>query len=485
MADIAKIVVNGTQYDIKDANARYTFDGTYNASTNKAATVSTVTNAINALDGTLSGSAGSGKTLTAFSQTNGKVSATFGDISITKSQVSDFPTSMTPASHTHGNIQNGGTLQTTDVAIASGDKLVVTDSSNSSKIARTSLSFDGSTTTKALTQKGTFETFLQSHQSISGKKNTQSAVSDPTASGTSLTFISGISQNAQGVISPAKKTVATMGGSTASAAGTAGLVPAPAAGDQEKVLTGAGTWQTPVGSRVLVVSLDDVSNASGSYTHTTTVTGMTSDLKAVAIECSDPTIFKDAVTITTATDSVTLACSDVAGSSTVKVSFLAVGNANPLSSTEYAALDARIGDLSDLTTTDKTSVVDAVNEVNNNFKWVRLLQPTSISNDASAPLSDSIENYNEIYVQLHVYVSSGTYSRACSIILPVDAIKAYGYGSQNQFIVSAIGSVMAEGDKLNYAEYAQISFTNPTTLMVNFREARGWSGTCYFTVYAR
>lgn len=66
---------------------------------------------------------------------------------------------VTPASHTHGNIQNGGTLQTNDITIASGDKLVVTDSSDSSKVARTSISFDGSTATKALTQKGTWETF--------------------------------------------------------------------------------------------------------------------------------------------------------------------------------------------------------------------------------------------------------------------------------------------------------------------------------------
>lgn len=64
-------------------------------------------------------------------------------------------TSMTPSSHTHGNIQNGGTLQTNDITIANGDKLIVTDSSDSSKIARTSISFDASTATKALTQKGT------------------------------------------------------------------------------------------------------------------------------------------------------------------------------------------------------------------------------------------------------------------------------------------------------------------------------------------
>jgi hypothetical protein len=76
-----------------------------------------------------------------------------------------------PSSHTHGNIQNGGTLQNDDVTIANGDKLVITDSSDNNKVTRASLSFDGRTTTKALTQKGTFETFLQNHQDISGKVN--------------------------------------------------------------------------------------------------------------------------------------------------------------------------------------------------------------------------------------------------------------------------------------------------------------------------
>ena len=81
--------------------------------------------------------------------------------SLTKSKISDFPSTMTPSSHTHGNIQNSGTLQTNDITVASGDKLVVTDSSDSSKVARTSISFDGSTTTTALTPKGTFENFYQ------------------------------------------------------------------------------------------------------------------------------------------------------------------------------------------------------------------------------------------------------------------------------------------------------------------------------------
>lgn len=49
--------------------------------------------------------------------------------------------------------------------------------------------------------------YLTAHQDLSGKKNTQSAVSDPTASGNAVEFISGITQNEQGVISPVKKTV--------------------------------------------------------------------------------------------------------------------------------------------------------------------------------------------------------------------------------------------------------------------------------------
>ena len=62
-------------------------------------------------------------------------------------------------SHTHGNIQDDGKLQTTDVAIADGDKLVITDASDSNKVARASISFDGTTATQALTKKGTWETF--------------------------------------------------------------------------------------------------------------------------------------------------------------------------------------------------------------------------------------------------------------------------------------------------------------------------------------
>ena len=64
-------------------------------------------------------------------------------------------------SHAHGNITSAGALQTDDVAIAEGDKLVITDSSNGGKVARSSVGFNGSTTTMALTPKGAWNYFAQ------------------------------------------------------------------------------------------------------------------------------------------------------------------------------------------------------------------------------------------------------------------------------------------------------------------------------------
>lgn len=81
----------------------YEFADSYNASTNKGATVTTVNNAIGNLDvNAITGTAG--QTITSISETNGKISATYSNISITKSQISDFPTSMTPAAHNHSQI---------------------------------------------------------------------------------------------------------------------------------------------------------------------------------------------------------------------------------------------------------------------------------------------------------------------------------------------------------------------------------------------
>lgn len=74
------------------------------------------------------------------------------------SNVTNKPSTFPPESHSHGNITNAGTVSTT-AAIGNGDKLAIIDSSDSSKVTGSTISFDGSTATKALTQKGTWETF--------------------------------------------------------------------------------------------------------------------------------------------------------------------------------------------------------------------------------------------------------------------------------------------------------------------------------------
>lgn len=143
-----------TGLGIPAQDTTYVFDGTYNASTNKAATVSTVTNAINALDGGIIGVGSTNKTITSLSQTDGNVSATFDVINITKSQVSDFPTEMTPSSHVHGNITNDGDITTT-ATIAAGDRLVINDESES-ELTNSSITF-AADKRKFLSNNGTWE----------------------------------------------------------------------------------------------------------------------------------------------------------------------------------------------------------------------------------------------------------------------------------------------------------------------------------------
>lgn len=78
-----------------------------------------------------------------------------GNLTDSTKKASDFATS----THAHGHITNAGAITDTGVAIANGDALAIVDASDSSKVAKTSITFDGSTTNKALTPKGTWEEF--------------------------------------------------------------------------------------------------------------------------------------------------------------------------------------------------------------------------------------------------------------------------------------------------------------------------------------
>ena len=244
---------DGSTGTLTTQDTTYTFDGTYNASTNKAATVSTVTNKIAALDVSDISGFGAGKTLATLTETDGKIAATFQNISITKSQVSDFPTSMTPTSHTHGNIANGGTLTDTAAAAAGNDYVVIRDADNSKiqtstikgtdvadavnkkhghstlTLSTTAQAYDGTHTlalpsTDPYTSARTPTSHTHGNITNAGAIGTTSgyavytttngvltagtlATSDPTASGNTLSFIDTISQDAKGKITATKKSV--------------------------------------------------------------------------------------------------------------------------------------------------------------------------------------------------------------------------------------------------------------------------------------
>ena len=96
------------------------------------------------------------------------------------------------SSHTHGNITNGGTI-TSDTTVASGDKIAIIDADNN-KVARSGIAFDGSTTTTALTPKGTFETFSKltigttSTTAAAGNHTHTTAIASDGSSGTVVTL---------------------------------------------------------------------------------------------------------------------------------------------------------------------------------------------------------------------------------------------------------------------------------------------------------
>ena len=97
---------------------------------------------------------------------NGGTGATDAETARTNLGITPANIGAAASSHTHGNILNGGTITATGITLANGDALLVADSSGSGKIEKTSITFDGSTTTQALTKKGTWGTFLTSHQSL-------------------------------------------------------------------------------------------------------------------------------------------------------------------------------------------------------------------------------------------------------------------------------------------------------------------------------
>ena len=64
------------------------------------------------------------------------------------------------AAHSHGNIDSSGTIDGTNETVATGDSILITDSSDSDRLVKSALLFDTSATNKYLSQNGTWETVV-------------------------------------------------------------------------------------------------------------------------------------------------------------------------------------------------------------------------------------------------------------------------------------------------------------------------------------
>lgn len=219
-----------------DYQGNLVFDGTYNASTNKVATQTTVSDAIEALDVSNISGFGTTKTLKTLTQTDGKISATFQSIAFPVTSVAGLDGAITSndlisalglsyAMHYRGTIATDPTISAPAGTYAAGDILVHT------------------TTSKEYVYDGTEWRELGDESSYKVK---QTAVADPTvadASDTATEFISNISQNANGDISVTKKSIGNSPTATAWASAQTVYVDLTSSGTDSTLTGGSATAQ--------------------------------------------------------------------------------------------------------------------------------------------------------------------------------------------------------------------------------------------------
>jgi len=163
----------------------------------------------------------------------------------------------------------------------------------------------------------------------------------------------------------------------------------------------AGTLNSKL-LKPITVTVDPITNASGSYNHTTSgVTLITEDMKAIDIEVGTPETFKAPVTVTTGNHTVNVSCPSVSGSSTITITFIHTepveGGQNvpaQITSTEFDILAGRIGNLSSLHTSVKTDTVSAVNELSEQIGTLNSKMTSTYGTIAFEDVSSSVTMHN-------------------------------------------------------------------------------------------
>ena len=126
------------------------------------------------------------------------------------------------------------------------------------------------------------------------------------------------------------------------------------------------------------------------------------------------------------------------------------------------------------------TVGDELTALNNGLtqQWTEILASTAISTGTNTTIPN-IENYKELYIRMTVA------NRATAITIPVPDIISYGYSDEHQYFISFIATASIVSGKISYAVYAQVAFASATTFRVIETNSNGYTGSKYFTIYAR
>lgn len=143
-------------------------------------------------------------------------------------------------------------------------------------------------------------------------------------------------------------------------------------------------------------------------------------------------------------------------------------NANNMNKIEQGIYDSslgveKIGDITLLDTTDKTSVVNAINEVNGNLPKITSLWTGSKSTTGDITLSEAYTNYDFLLVG----IQADSYSKGSELIPTSDIVQSSSGSNTYEITTFQSASVYSN---------MSIQFKNTTTLNIIEIHRAGWNG---------
>lgn len=171
--------------------------------------------------------------------------------------VSGKPTSFAPASHNQAS--NTINAMTGYSKASSASAIATTDTLNAA-IGKLEKALDGKLSTSGTAAKATADA---SGNTITSTYETKAnAITGLSVSGKTITYTKGNGSTGTITTQDTNTTYSTMGAATSTAAGTSGLVPAPAAGKQASFLRGDGTWVVPTNTTYTAMTASEATNGT-------------------------------------------------------------------------------------------------------------------------------------------------------------------------------------------------------------------------------